>query len=148
MTNSILRSCFTLSYLVVLAVYVGCGSEADRNEKEIGKSHTPQVAAQDDDATDSVQIDAENFFERFSEALKAPDPTLAKSFVASKHRERFGRGYELWRGTRYYDAEAIEGTSESKVLRVRVSFQLPSGRIDREIKQLTREDGRWVLLDS
>ena len=148
MTYNILRSSFTLSYLVVLSACVGCGSEGDRNEKEIGKSHTPQVAVQDDESTDSVQIDAENFFERFSEALKAPDPTSAESFVALKHRERFKKGYQFWRGTRFYDVEVIEGSPKSEVLRVQVSLQLPSGRSDREIKQLKREEGRWVLLDS
>jgi len=143
-----LKSSFTLSCLVVLSVCAGCGSEGDRNEKEIDKSQTPQVVVQDDESTNSVQIEAENFFERFSEALKAPDPTSAESFVALKHRERFKKGYEFWRGTRFYEAEVLEGSPKSEVLRVQVSFQLPSGRIDREIKQLRREEGRWVLLDS
>ena len=143
-SNNILNTSFTLSYLVVLSVCVGCGREGDRSGKN-GKSHNPQVVVQDDDSTNSVQIDAENLFERFSEALKAHDPTSAELFVALKHRERFRKGYKFWRGARFYDVEVIEGSPKSEILRVRVSFQLPSGRIDREVKQLIREAGRWVL---
>ena len=148
MTNNILKLSFTSSCLVVLFVCVGCGREGDRNEKETGKSHTPPVAVQDDESANSAQSDAENFFERFSEALKAPDPTSAELLVALEHRERFKKGYEFWRGTRFYDAKVIEGSPKSEVLRVQVSFQLPSGRTDREIKQLRREEGQWVLVDS
>ena len=148
MTNNLLKLPFTLSCLVVLSVCVGCGGGDDRNVKESGKSHTPPVVVQDDDSTNSLQSDVEDFFERFSEALKAPDSTSAESFVALKRRERFKKGYQFWQGTRFYDAEVIEGSLTSEVLRVQVSFQLPSGRTDREIKQLKREEGRWVLLDS
>ncbi len=148
MTNNILKSSFTLSCLVILSACVGCGGEGDQNEKESDKSHTPPVVEQDDNLTNSLQTEVEEFFEQFSEALKAPEPTSAELFVALKHRERFNKGYQFWQGTRFYDAEVIEGSLKSDVLRVQVSFQLPSGRTDREIKQIKREEGRWVLLDS
>lgn len=148
MTSNRHKLSFTFSCVVALSVCVGCGREDDQNEKESGKSHTPPVVVQEDDSTNSLQADVEDFFERFSEALKAPDPNTAESFVALKHRERFKKGYKFWQGTRFYDAEVLEGSLKSDVLRVQVRFQLPSGRTDREVKQIKREEARWVLLDS
>ena len=95
----------------------------------------------------SLQQQAETFFQAFSIALSHETAEVAAAMVAEEHRERFQLGYQLWRGTRFLEAVVKRTSEDQTVIEVEVTLKNERGT-DREIKSLRLDAGNWQLLDS
>ncbi len=132
--------------------WMGCGDGDD--PEEVPEDKSEEASTQEKGKADpakraallkTAQADAERFFQSFSGALQYNDSDRALSFVAPDHQYKFGIAYPFWQGRRFYDAKVIDVTGN--LMRVQVSFEVPTGKRDREIKKLQRVNGEWRLQD-
>jgi hypothetical protein len=138
--------------LLYLLAFASCGDpsdpEGESKTKASSSSGSQAGATSPKDTSDlaKAQSDAASFFVAFSSALQRDDSAKALTLVAEDHQYRFGIAYPFWQGCRFYDAKVVEVSGD--LMRVRVSFEWPNGKKDREIKKLQRVNGKWRLQDS
>jgi hypothetical protein len=134
-------------------VCFGCGNDNDSEseDEESAKTTkskgtgTPAPTKKSALSQKKAQAEAERFFQSFTEALRYDNSDRAISFVVPDHKSKFGIAYPFWQDRRFYDAKVIDVTGN--LMRVQVSFEVPTGGRDRELKKLQRVNGKWRLLD-
>ena len=149
--NTIRPIWFLFSFLYLLA-FASCGDPTDPEDESKTKassssgSQTGATSPKDTSSLAKAQSDADSFFVAFSSALQRDDSTKALTLIAADHQYKFGIAYPFWQNCRFFDAKVVEVSGDS--MSVRVSFEWPNGKGDREIKKLQRVNGKWRLQDS
>lgn len=146
-----MRPIWFLCSCICLLAFASCGDPSDTEDESKTKASSSgsQVgAASPKENADlaKAQTDAESFFAAFSLALQRDDSTKALTLIAADHQYKFGIAYPFWQNCRFFDAKVVDVSGDS--MSVRVSFEWPNGKGDREIKKLQRVNGKWRLQDS
>ena len=139
---------------ILALAWVGCEPVNDPANTPEDSSKTTSSAGEgatsstqkDTSSLATAQAEAESFFAALTHALQSSSADRALSLIAESHQYKFGIAYPFWQNCRFFDAKVVEVTGDS--MRVRVNFEWPNGKGDREIKKLQRVNGKWRLLDS
>ena len=147
-----MRPIWFLLPLLCLLAFASCGDPADPEDESKTKassstgSQAETTSPKDTSSLATAQAEAASFFAAFTHALQSSSPDRALSLIAESHQYRFGIAYPFWQGLRFFDAKVVEVSGD--LMRVRVNFEWPNGKGDREIKKLQRVNGKWRLQDS